>query len=85
MALGVAREGSEPSLFYQLTASQDGTLSAVGWFLHPELPEFFELEVWESSSTGPQQVGTYICGIKEGQAEHIVWKHPIILEVKRAL
>jgi hypothetical protein len=86
MALGVAREGSEPSLFYDLRLSDDGrTLFAAGWFLHKELPDTFELEVWEDGDPEPVQVARYIATFKPDQSKKIIWKHPLELEINRAL
>jgi hypothetical protein len=84
MTLGVAREGSEPSLFYDVTRS-GSTLSAPGWFLDPKLPELFELELWEKGEQKPERAAVHIVRLTTDQRQKAVWQDSITLEITHGL
>jgi hypothetical protein len=83
MALGVAREGSEPSLFYDVVVAAD-TLSVAGWFIHKDLGELFELELWVREEGRPRHRETFIVRLDPAERKKTSWKTKLKLEVKRS-
>jgi len=84
VVLGVAREGSEPSLFYAVSVSES-TLSAQGWYLAPALPERFELELWVQGEKAPERSQVFVVNLPESERKKTCWYDQLKLEIFRGL